>query len=48
MKPDKFNIVVCATGGGGNFQALIDARTDFGIDISLTWLIAIAVPSTVR
>ena len=35
MKPDKFNIVVCATGGGGNFQALIDARTDLGIDISL-------------
>ena len=35
MKPDRFNIVVCASGGGGNFQALVDARTDLGIDISL-------------
>ena len=35
MKPDRFNVVVCASGGGGNFQALIDARTDLGIDISL-------------
>lgn len=35
MKPDRFNIVVCASGGGGNFQALIDARTVLGIDISL-------------
>ena len=35
MKPYRFNVVVCASGGGGNFQALIDARTDLGIDISL-------------
>ena len=35
MNPDRFNIVVCASGGGGNFQALIDARTGLGIDISL-------------
>ena len=35
MKSDRFNVVVCASGGGGNFQALIDARTDLGIDISL-------------
>jgi phosphoribosylglycinamide formyltransferase-1 len=35
MKLDRFNVVVCASGGGGNFQALIDARIDLGIDISL-------------
>ena len=35
MKPDRFNVVVCASGGGGNFQALIDARKDLGIDILL-------------
>lgn len=32
---DRFSIVVCASGGGGNFQALIDARADLGIDIAL-------------
>lgn len=31
----QFRIVVCASGGGGNFQALIDAREDLGIEISL-------------
>jgi len=31
----QFKIVVCASGGGGNFQALIDAREDLGIEISL-------------
>jgi len=35
MKPDRFNVVVCTSGGGGNFQALIDARTELGIDIPL-------------
>lgn len=30
-----FRIVVCASGGGGNFQALIDAREDSGVEISL-------------
>lgn len=30
---DRFRIVVCASGGGGNFQALIDARTDLDVDI---------------
>jgi phosphoribosylglycinamide formyltransferase-1 len=35
MNSDRFNVVVCASGGGGNFQALIDARTDLGIDISI-------------
>jgi phosphoribosylglycinamide formyltransferase 1 len=32
---NKFNVVVCASGGGGNFQALIDARDLLGIDINL-------------
>ncbi|MFM1756787.1 MAG: hypothetical protein RL621_1760, partial [Bacteroidota bacterium] len=31
----KFNIVVCASGGGGNFQALIDSRVFLDVDISL-------------
>ncbi|MFA7276721.1 MAG: formyltransferase family protein [Pseudobdellovibrionaceae bacterium] len=31
---DNFHIVVCASGGGGNFQALIDARARLGYDIS--------------
>ena len=35
MKPSTFSVVVCASGGGGNFQALIDARSDLGIDIPL-------------
>lgn len=35
MQPARFSVVVCASGGGGNFQALIDARTDLGIDIPL-------------
>ena len=35
MKSDRFNVIVCASGGGGNFQALIDARTDLGINILL-------------
>jgi phosphoribosylglycinamide formyltransferase-1 len=29
-----FRIVVCASGGGGNFQALIDAQEELGIEIS--------------
>ncbi|MEF8698773.1 MAG: phosphoribosylglycinamide formyltransferase [Candidatus Accumulibacter sp. UW20] len=29
-----FRIVVCASGGGGNFQALIDSRESLGIEIS--------------
>lgn len=32
---NKFNVVVCASGGGGNFQALIDARNLLDIDINL-------------
>ena len=35
MNKDGFRIVVCASGGGGNFQALIDARSKLGIDIAL-------------
>ncbi len=35
MSKDRFNVVVCASGGGGNFQALIDARDELGIAISL-------------
>lgn len=35
MMLGRFSVVVCASGGGGNFQALIDARTNLGIDISL-------------
>lgn len=35
MKENKFNVVVCASGGGGNFQALIDARVELGFHISL-------------
>lgn len=35
MTLDNFNVVVCASGGGGNFQALIDARYDLGIKIPL-------------
>ncbi len=31
----KFKIVVCASGGGGNFQALIDARFILDVEISL-------------
>lgn len=30
-----YHIVVCASGGGGNFQALIDARAQLNINISL-------------
>jgi phosphoribosylglycinamide formyltransferase-1 len=30
-----YNIVVCASGGGGNFQALIDARAQLNVEISL-------------
>lgn len=33
--PSKFRVVVCASGGGGNFQALIDSRLDIDIEISL-------------
>jgi phosphoribosylglycinamide formyltransferase-1 len=29
-----FNIVVCASGGGGNFQALIDMRESLGVVIT--------------
>lgn len=32
---DQFRIVVCASGGGGNFQALIEARGSLGIEIPL-------------
>ena len=35
MSEDRFNVVVCASGGGGNFQALIDARDELGMDIPL-------------
>jgi phosphoribosylglycinamide formyltransferase-1 len=35
MGANRFNIVVCASGGGGNFQSIIDARADLNIDISL-------------
>lgn len=35
MAANRFNIVICASGGGGNFQSLIDARVDLNIDISL-------------
>lgn len=31
---EAFNVVVCASGGGGNFQALIDASPALGINIS--------------
>jgi phosphoribosylglycinamide formyltransferase-1 len=30
-----FNVVVCASGGGGNFQALIDRREEVGYEITL-------------
>lgn len=33
--PNKFSVVVCASGGGGNFQSLIDSRIDLDIDICL-------------
>lgn len=32
--PPAFNIVVCASGGGGNFQAILDKRNDLGITIT--------------
>ena len=32
---NRFDVVVCASGGGGNFQALINARVALGIAISL-------------
>jgi phosphoribosylglycinamide formyltransferase-1 len=35
MSKDSFYVVVCASGGGGNFQSIIDARDDLGIDIAL-------------
>ena len=35
VKENKFNVIVCASGGGGNFQALIDSRVDLGIEITL-------------
>jgi phosphoribosylglycinamide formyltransferase-1 len=31
----KFSVAVCASGGGGNFQALIDSKNDLDIDICL-------------
>lgn len=31
---DRFRIVVCASGGGGNFQALIDARAELDVEIT--------------
>lgn len=30
---DAFKIIVCASGGGGNFQALVDARNQVGFNI---------------
>lgn len=33
--PDQFKVVVCASGGGGNFQALIDARAQLGMVIGM-------------
>lgn len=33
-KGSRFRVVVCASGGGGNFQALIDASNDLGIEIT--------------
>lgn len=35
MSTNRFNLVVCASGGGGNFQSLIDARDDLDVDIAL-------------
>lgn len=35
MSTDRFNVVVCASGGGGNFQALIDVRDELDMEISL-------------
>ncbi|MFZ4478455.1 MAG: phosphoribosylglycinamide formyltransferase [Rhodoferax sp.] len=35
MTSDTFNVIVCASGGGGNFQALIDSRSELEIDIRL-------------
>ena len=32
---NNFNIVVCASGGGGNLQALIDAQDSVGFNITL-------------
>jgi len=32
---DQFSIVVCASGGGGNFQALINARQSLNVQIVL-------------
>jgi len=29
-----FKLTICASGGGGNFQALIDARKEFGFEIN--------------
>jgi phosphoribosylglycinamide formyltransferase-1 len=33
-KSDDFRVVVCASGGGGNFQALIDGRAAAGFQIT--------------
>lgn len=35
MMPSVFSLVVCASGGGGNFQSLIEARTYLGVSIAL-------------
>jgi len=32
--PNEFNIVICASGGGGNFQKIVDAQEELGIKIS--------------
>lgn len=32
---NKFRVVICASGGGGNFQALIDSKHQLNIDICL-------------
>jgi len=31
---NKFNLVVCSSGEGGNFQSIIDAQTSLGISVS--------------
>ena len=31
---NEFNIVICASGGGGNFQKIVDAQEELGIKIS--------------
>lgn len=35
LNEKKFQVVVCASGGGGNFQALIDARESLNMEITM-------------